>query len=402
MCGSSDLQLILGMAPTPPGDHYVTADKLGNAQPVYPLDLVMCGACGLAQLHDTVDPELLYRDYIYNTSISVGLVQHFDRYAESALQEVAPAAGSLVVDIGSNDGTLLKGFAKRRMRVLGVDPAREVARKATEAGLETLPTFFNSLVGAEIRRNRGPAAIVTANNVFANVDDLDDLMDGVRQLLAPDGAFVFETGYFPDLVRQRIIDNIYHEHLIYYSVKPLVKFFRRHGMELVTIYHESTKGGSIRGVVRLAARVNGASPGQLNELVDKETAGALDRPDALRLFAEGVETLKDDLITCVTDLRSQGRALAGYGASVGVTTLLYYFDLGDALSFMVDDNPARHGRFTPGHHIPVLPSSALYDRKPDEVVLLAWRYADPIMSKHEAYRRAGGHFISPLPEMSIA
>jgi hypothetical protein len=228
------------------------------------------------------------------------------------------------------------------------------------------------------------------------------LMEGIRQLIAPDGAFVFETGYFPDLVRQRIIDNVYHEHLTYYSVKPLVKFFARHGMELVTVHHEPTKGGSIRGVVRLAARAHGAPPGRLYELVDAETAGAFDRPDALRSFAESVEALKGDLVACVTDLRSQGRTLAGYGASVGVTTLLYYFDLGAALSFIVDDNPARHGRFTPGHHIAVLPSEALYERKPDDVVLLAWRYADPIVSKHDAYRRAGGHFIFPLPEMSTA
>jgi len=401
-CGSCDLQLILRMAPTPPGDHYVTAEKLRDPQPVYPMDVVMCGVCGLAQLPDVVDPELLYRDYIYKTSISLGLVDHFDRYAESVLAAVAPPLGSLVVDIGSNDGTLLKSFAKRGMRVLGVDPALEAARKAAEAGIETLPTFFSSSVGADIRRAHGPAAIVTANNVFANVDDLDDLVDGIRQLLATDGVFVFETGYFPDLVRQRIIDNIYHEHLTYYSVKPLIKFFNRHGMELLTVLHEATKGGSIRGFVRLAARSRGAlPPGKLHELVEQESVGGFDRPDTLRFFADAVEALKGELVGLVADLRAKGRVLAGYGASVGVTTLLYYFDLGEALSFIVDDNPARHGRFTPGHHIPVLPSSALYDRQSDDVVLLAWRYADPITSKHEAYRRTGGHFIVPLPEMSV-
>src|SRR4051812_29843298 len=247
MCGSGDLPLILGMTPTPPGDHYVSAAALNEPQPAYPLDLVMCATCGLAQLADVVDPELLYRDYIYNTSISLGLSQHFDRYAETVVGRTGTPAGSLVVDIGSNDGTLIRAFAARGMRVLGVDPAREQARTATEAGFETLPTFFSAALGGDLRRDRGPASIVTANNVFANVDDLDDLMNGVRQLLAPDGVFVFETGYFPDLVRQRIIDNIYQEHLSYYAVKPLVRFFARHGLELVSVDHEPTKGGSIRG-----------------------------------------------------------------------------------------------------------------------------------------------------------
>ena len=402
MCGSRDLHLVLGMTPTPPGDHYVSAAARSVPQPAYPLDLVMCAACGLAQLADVVDPELLYRDYIYNTSISLGLVQHFDRYAESVVARLDTPGASLVVDIGSNDGTLLRAFAARGCRVLGVDPARDVARKATEAGLETLPAFFSSALGAELGRERGPASIVTANNVFANVDDLDDLVDGIRQLLAPDGVFVFETGYFPDLVRQRIIDNIYQEHLSYYSVKPLMRFFARHGLELVSVDHEPTKGGSIRGFVRFAGKGAGRpGAGVLHDLARDETAGGFDRPEALRDFRDGVERLRRDLIALVADLRAKGRTVAGYGASVGVTTLLYYFDMGGQLGFVVDDNPVRHGLFSPGQHIPVLPSDALYDRRPDDVLVLAWRYAEPILKRHEAFRRAGGRFIVPLPEIAL-
>ena len=401
MCGSHDLHLILRMAPTPPGDHYVTAAQLDAPQPVYPMDLVMCGNCALAQLPDVVDPELLYRDYIYNTSISLGLVQHFDRYSAAVLDRVVPAAKSLVVDIGSNDGTLLKGFKSRGMTVLGVDPAREAGRMANEAGLETLSTFFTSELGAQLKSERGPAAIVTANNVFANVDNLDDLVAGIRALLAPEGVFVFETGYFPDLVRHSVIDNIYHEHLSYYSVTPLQKFFPRHGMKLVAVDHEPTKGGSIRGFVQLEGASKPIAPGQLRELLDAETAGGLDRPEGLRGFTDRIEALKRDVIALVADLRKQGRTVAGYGASVGVTSLLYYFDLGASLPFLVDDNPIRHGRFTPGHHIPVLPSDALYDRKPDDVLLLAWRYAEPITKRHARFTNGGGRFILPLPEISF-
>jgi SAM-dependent methyltransferase len=402
MCGSRDLQTLLEMTPTPPGDHYVTATAVNEPQPAYPLTLAMCGACGLAQLPDVVDPEILYRDYIYNTSISLGLVQHFDRYAEAVSQRVGAVSGSLMIDIGSNDGTLLGAFARRGFRVLGVDPAREVARKATEAGLETVPNFFTAAMAADLRRERGAASIITANNVFANVDNLDDLMDGVRQLLAPDGVFVFETGYFPDLVRQRIIDNIYQEHLSYYAVKPLLKFFPRHGMELVAVDHEPTKGGSIRGFVRPAGvHQPHWGNGTLHELTQQETEGGFDRPEELQGFAEGVERLRDELRTLVTDLCARGRTIAGYGASVGVTTLLYYFDMGKILSFVVDDNPVRHGRFTPGQHLPVLASDALYERRPDDVLVFAWRYAEPIMRRHEAYRHNGGRFILPLPEISV-
>ena len=287
------------------------------------------------------------------------------------------------------------------MRVLGVDPAREVARTATASGLETVNAFFNATVADDLCRDHGQAAIVTANNVFANVDDLHDFIDGIRRLLAPDGVFVFETGYFPDLVRHSIIDNIYQEHLSYYSVKPLQQFFPRHGMELVAVEHEPTKGGSIRGFVQLAGRSSRLSPGGLAELVEQETAEGVDRPETLRHFSERIDALRGNLVTLVDDLGSRGRTLAGYGASVGVTTLLYYFDLGHALSFLVDDNPVRHGRFTPGHHIPVLPSDALYERKPDDVLLLAWRYAEPIMHRHAAYRQAGGRFILPLPEITV-
>jgi SAM-dependent methyltransferase len=402
MCDSADLAILLELAPTPPGDHYVTADVLHLPQPVYPMTLMMCGRCGLAQLPDVVDPEILYRDYIYNTSISLGLVQHFDGYAEAVLARTGVPPQSLVVDIGSNDGTLLGAFQRRGMCVLGVDPACEAARRATAAGLETVNAFFTAALADELRRDRGAAAIVTANNVFANVDDLHDFIAGVRRLLAPDGTFVFETGYFPDLVRHSIIDNIYQEHLSYYSVKPLQRFFPRHGLQLVAVEHEPTKGGSIRGFVRLADDHRARTDDTVSRRVEQEAAEGFDRADRLQYFSDRIQRLRGKLVRLVGDLRARERTVAGYGASVGVTTLLYYFDLGGALSFLVDDNTVRHGRFTPGHHIPVLSSDALYSRRPDDILLLAWRYAQPIMQKHAAYRQAGGRFILPLPEITVA
>src|SRR5262249_21056896 len=285
------------------------------------------------------------------------------------------------VDIGSNDGTLLRAFQNRGMRVLGIDPAREQARRATESGVETVNAFFNAALAAELRKDRGPASIITANNVFANIDDLHGFMEGVRALLAPDGAFVFETGYFPDLVTGHIIDNIYHEHLSYYSVKPLQRFFKRHGMNLVRVDHEPTKGGSIRCFV-VQHDLSAPPSVPMQQLIKNETEGGFDRPERQIDFGKKIEGLRDMLVRRIADLKAQNRTVAGYGASVGVTTLLYYFDLGQSLSFLADDNPVRHGRFSPGNHIPVLPSQSLYDRRPDDVLLLAWRYEEPIRKRH--------------------
>ncbi len=184
LCGSTDRELVLPLVPTPVGEGYATADRLSDVQPCYPMDLFMCRACGHAEFPDVINPEILYRNYLYQTSVSLGLVEHFRGYADEVVRLVKPAAGSLVIDIGSNDGSLLKFFKGHALRVLGVDPAQEIARGATEAGVETLPDFFTLDLARKIRRERGPATLITANNVFANIDGLVDVAAGIRELLA--------------------------------------------------------------------------------------------------------------------------------------------------------------------------------------------------------------------------
>jgi len=399
MCDSARLEVVMRCEPTPCGDHYVPQGRLDEPQPRYPMDVALCLDCALVQLPDVVNPELLYREYIYNTSISLGLSEHFDRYAARLAEWSGAAPGSLVVDIGSNDGTLLRSFKARGFTVLGVDPARDQARRANASGVTTENAFFTEALARDLRAARGPAAIVTANNVFANVDDLRDLAAGIRVLLAPDGVFTFETGYVADLVRHSVIDNIYHEHLSYYGAIPLQAFFARVGLELIDIEHVETKGGSLRGMVQLAGGPRPANRYAIDRLVRAEQAEGFDRPDAYRAFAGRMDAVRQDLRRRLAAVKRSGTTIAGYGASVGVTTLLYYYGLDEYLDYLVDDNPARHGLYTPGQHLPVLPSAVLADRRPDLVVLLAWRYADPIMRRHEAYRTAGGRFIIPLPSV---
>jgi SAM-dependent methyltransferase len=388
------------LTPTPVGDAYVSVEHLNDVQETYPIELFLCRGCGLAQLLDVVNPEVLYSNFIYTTSISLGLVDHFQRYADNVLGRVHPPEESLVIDIGSNDGTLLRFFKERGLRVLGVDPAREIARDATASGIETLPTLFTTDLARTIRQTYGPAAIVTANHTFANVDDSAELIEGIRTLLAPDGAFVFETGYLVDLLQNGLFDNIYHEHLCYFSIKPLESFFRRHGMELVDVERLPVKGGAVRGVVQRTGGNSCVSP-SVGELITLETRLGVDHADPFTILATRIDTAKNRLTHLLLDLRAQGKLIAGYGASVGVTTLIYHFGLGDVLSFLVDDNPTKHHTFSPGHHIPVYSSPVLYERNPDFVLILAWRYAEPIATKHQTYIDQGGHFIIPWPELEV-
>jgi SAM-dependent methyltransferase len=390
----------LQLAPTPIADDYVPADRVDEVQEVYPLDLYLCRSCGHVQLLDVVDPEALFGEYVYVTSVSLGLVEHFRRYADELIRRMNLPQGALVVDIGSNDGTLLRFFQEGGMRVLGVDPAREIARQATESGIETLPTYFTFELARKIRQERGSAAVITANNVFAHVDDLADMTEGIRALLAGDGVFVFEVSYLVDIVQKFLFDTVYHEHLCYHTVKPLDFFFSRRGMQLIDVQRIRTKGGSLQGIAQLAGGPWPVLPSVAEHVALEERLG-FDRPETFKAFATTINGVKAQLLNLLRDLDAQGKTIAGYGASATVTTLLYHFDLGGVLDFIVDDNPRKHNKFSPGHHIPVFSPEALCEREADYVLILAWNYAEPIMKKHQTFVDQGGHFIVPLPEVRV-
>jgi SAM-dependent methyltransferase len=400
LCGSRNLQLVLSLAPTPIADDYVAADHLAETQEHFPLDLALCKDCGHTQLLDAVNPDLLFRNYTYRTSVSLGLVDHFRKVAERLIEQLQIGPGSLVVEIGSNDGSMLRFFKDRGATVLGVDPATGIAAAATASGIETIPKFFTPDLAARVRRERGPARLVIANNVFAHADALGAIADGIRELLAPEGIFVFEVSYMVDIVEKMLWDTIYHEHLCYHAVKPLENFFRLHAMQLVDVERIPTKGGSIRGI---AQRKDGPRPvaPAVCELMDLEARIKFGEAQTFLDFAAKIQALKRQLLDLLAGLRAQGKTVAGYGASATVTTLLHHFDLGDKLDFIVDDNAVKQGTYSPGHHIPVLAPLALLDRRPDYVVILAWAYAEPIVKKNQTYLERGGHFIVPLPRNRI-
>ena len=397
LCHSRNLELVLKLTPTPLADSYL---RVKEEQPVFPLDLFLCRECGFAQLLEVVQPQHIYLDYIYETVSSLGLVEHFDHYAAEVLGRIRPPAGALVIDVGSNDGTLLKSYQKRGMKVLGVDPAREIAARATAAGVETLAEFLTVPVARRIRQERGPAAIVSANNVIANIDDLDEIAAAIRELLAPDGVFVFESYYLGDLVQNMVFDFIYHEHISSFAVKPVALFFQRHGLELVDVLRVPTKGGSLRYTVQRAGGPRPVAP-IVGELLALEARQGLDQPEMFRAFNARIERAKADTLAVLHRLKAEGKSVAGYGASATTTTLIYHFGMGGLVDYLVDDYPAKQGTFSPGLHLPVLPSEALYERKPAAVVVMAWRYYEPIMRRHRKYSEQGGQFIVPMPELKI-
>lgn len=380
LCDSPDLELIISFTPTPPGDQYLREPR---PQPCYPLDLMSCRSCGAVQLADTVDPALIYTDYLYTTSISPGLGQHFNQYAASVLERVAQASGSLVVDIGSNDGTLLRAFQRFGHRVRGIDPASAIAAQASAAGIPTTCAWFTTETARAFREAYGPAAVVTANHVMANVADLHDFIEGVKELLAPNGTFVFETGYWPAIASGNLVDTIEHEHIHYFAVVPLVQFFARHGLDLVAVEKQPTKGGSLRGYVR-----------HLGEPLLDDSVGRFMREEcahAIDLVAKADEWNDHPQLVAM-----EGQRIVGYGSAVGSTMLCHHFGYGNVLKELWDDNTTRHGMFSPGFHLPVVPPNS---STPDRIVILAWRYAEMIMAAHPEHK---GKWIIPLPTLRFA
>lgn len=401
LCGSPELEEVLKLQPTPPANAFVAAELVGTEQPVFPLDVFFCASCGHVQLLDVVDPKILFENYVYVSGTSPVFVKHFENYANDILGRFQPPEGSLVVDIGSNDGTLLSFFQKAGHKVLGVDPAKDIAARATENGIETRCDFFTDELAQSVKQTHGPAHVISANNVFAHADDLTGIVNGVRELLAPNGVFVFEVSYLVDVFEKTLFDTIYHEHVAYHSVNPLKAFFASNGMELISADRIDSHGGSLRGVAQLAGAGRSAQ-GSVSNLIKLEASLGLDRAETLKDFGRKIEDIKNQLTNILHHLKAEGKTIAGFGAPAKATTLMYHFGIGpDLIDFIVDDSPLKQNLFAPGLHIPVLPSAAIYDKKPDAVVILAWNFAEPIMANHQQYLDNGGQFIVPLPMVSV-
>jgi len=390
----------LHLSSTPLANDFVDSSRLNEKQPVFPLKLSFCNNCYHTQLKDVVDPTLLYENYIYVSGTSNTFVKHFEEYANYAIQEFDLDNEAFVVDIGSNDGTLLKSFKERGLKVLGVDPAKNISDNANQNGIPTLNSFFDNDVSNQIQSQYGKADLVVANNVFAHIDDLDEATIAIEDLLMEEGVFIFEVSYLKDVVSKNLFDTIYHEHLSYHSLTPLISFFRKFGMEVIDAIKVPTHGGSIRVSVK---KKNGAHEirQSVNTMILNEQSSGMKHYRFVESLGSKISDIKSNLSSILNKANKAGLTISGYGAPAKATTLLYELDLHHHISYIVDDNPLKQGTYTPGAHIPVVDSNTMRANPTDYMVILAWNFAEPIMANNKMYRENGGNFIVPLPDLSV-
>ena len=400
LCDSINLEQVLELTPTPPADSYIPAEQLGTLQEVMPLDLYLCSECGQTQLGYVIDAEEVYLNYLYETSSTLGLGEHFQSCATTIMEKFQPRKGGLVIDIGSNDGCLLGYFKEFGMSVIGIDPMPGIAEKASQNGIPTMSDFFSEEFASELVTKYGAASIITSNNLVADTDDLKSFIRGIRSLMNEDSIFFFETFYLLLQIQNHVWDFTYHEHYSYLTVGPLQEFFKTMGMEIIDVETNLTKGGSMRCTLQLCKGAREVST-TVQYFIDREISAGVQTTGAFNKYQERINNSKCDYLELVTKLKEEGNCLVGYGASATSTTLMYHYEMEGTLDYLVDDFDAKHNLFSPGMHVPVYPSDEIYKRKPDYIVILAWRYYEKIINRHQKFLDEGGHFIVPLPELTI-
>jgi len=370
-------------------------------EPCWPLEWVFCPGCGLAQIIETIDPETLFREYVYFSSVSDALLEHSRAHVHALCAERALGPTHQVVEIASNDGYLLQYFAHAGVPVLGIEPARNIAAVARERGIPTRCEFFDAELARTLRDEGVRADVILANNVLAHVPDLNGFVEGIATLLAPGGIAELEVPWLLDLVDRLAFDTIYHEHLCYFSVHALQAVFERHALVLTDVKHLAVHGGSIRVRVEPAQSAPLASA-TVSDFLTRERDRDLHRFEAFADFAERVGALCDALRARVAALKADGQRIVAYGASAKGTTLLSTCGIGaETLDYVVDRSVAKQGLYTPGAHLLVRPPEVLLEDQPDYALLLTWNFADEILDQQAEYRRQGGQFIVPIPEVRI-
>lgn len=372
------------------------------AEAMYPLAVSGCPTCGLVQLNYVVPAEQLYRDYIYVSSTSEGVSAHAGRLAEWLIAQYGWTASNLVVEVASNDGTVLQAFKSRGVRVLGVEPARNIAAVATAAGIPTIAEFFNGESAETVLRDHGRASAILGRHVFAHVDDVHEFVEAVKRCLSNDGVFLIEVPYLGDFLEKLEFDTIYHEHLSYVSLGAMEYLCRQHDMELVDVEPISLHGGSV--VIHMRRKALGARPSErLVRMLKKERESGITNPKRLARFAGDVKAWKAQFEALIDRLQNEGASLIGYGAAAKANTLMCYCpSAAKVLSYILDRSVHKQGRYTPGTHIRVEPIERwMNGPRPTHMVLLAWNFKDEIMSQMKPFSDAGGRFVVPIPDPRV-
>lgn len=396
VCNSNDLTPFLDLGVTPLANKFLTEKERKVPEPAYPLRVSFCGGCSHVQLSEVVPPIEMFEDYLYVSSASDTLRDHLYELSDIMHERRRLGANDLVIDIGCNDGTLLKGFGRFAVRTLGVDPAKNLAELERDSGIERYVGLFGSTSGGEIADRWGRAALITATNTFPHIPDLHDFMLGIDKALARGGAFVVEAHYLMDMIDQGAFDTIYHEHVSYWSLGPMIRLFGQHGFEVVDAERMPLHHGQLRITVQ---RKGDRAPGPgVQHILDAEEERGLGYLDTFQRFAEQTLHVKERLTNMLDELRGDGARVVGYGAPAKGNTLLSYLAIGpNRIEYIVDRSPLKQGLYTPGSHIPIVPVERLLQDQPDAVVLFAWNFVDEVLRQQAEYCRRGGRFIVPIP-----
>jgi SAM-dependent methyltransferase len=397
ICSSNNLELILDLGKQPPSNAFIKKEDLKKFEDKFPLRLYLCKKCYLLQLLDIVDKEILFHKYLYLTSASKPIVNHFKNYAFDVYEEfLKKSKNPLIIEIGSNDGSLLKEFKKLGTNVLGIEPAKNIAKIASEAGITTENTFLNYDIAKKISLEK-KASIVIGNNVFGHVDDLKEFMKCIKILSKKKGIFIFEVPYLVDLIQKLEFDTVYHEHLSYFSLIPLMKLMDEFNLEIFDVKKQKVHGGTIR--VFVSEKNNYKKTVNLKKIIEFEKEFGINEVQTYQKFSENVKELKNQIQKKLLKFKKEGKIIFGYGAPAKGNVLLNYCNIGtEFLDYIIDTTPLKQGLYTPGMHIPVIMNETHSDNASQQIaLLLAWNYKESIINKEKEFLKSGGKFLVPIP-----
>lgn len=400
LCSSLDVELVVKLEPIPPQEMYF--DNANQARKVerFPVDVYMCKSCGHVQQLDILNSKALWNDYTYHSAEAKGMVDHFKELATQIINTYKTPTGTLVIDIGSNDGSLLKPFKEKGFRVLGVDPAKEIAEVATASGILTIPELFTEKLAHEIKDQYGLASVITAFNSYAHADNLEDLTLGIRYLLKDDGVFIFEVQYLLDVVQKMLVGTIFHEHMSHHSLTPLKLFLERVGFTIIKVSRVNIQHGSLIGIAMKTD--NAKKPDKsVDDLLELEENEKLCLLSSMERFNDRLIMIRKEVKNLVSEWKENHFSVAGYGAARSGQTLISQFGFEGVIEYIFDDNRDKIYKYPAGDGIQVIPSDELYKRKPDIVIILAWVHSQRIIDEHQNFLNDGGHFVVLSPELGI-
>lgn len=402
ICKSVKLYRFLDLGTMPIPNGFLKKEDLKKIENKYELACHICENCGLVHLTNVVSPEIMFSNYLYVTAQAKSMLNNLTHLAYQTYKDFKLDKSSLVCDIGSNDGSLLSLFKNLDTRVVGIDPAKNLAKTASENGIPTEAKLFGLKTAKIIKEKYGPAKVITALNVIAHIDNLHDVLSGVSHFLSEDGYFITEFPYFLDLMKNSEFDTIYHEHLSYFSLKPWLHLISKYDFEIVGIQRRRIHGGSIRIIHQRKGLKKNTTKKTVDYLLSlEERSGLYDKQTCIE-FALEVMNLKTELLKLLKDLKKQKKRIVGYGAAAKGNVLTNFFGIDTAiLDYIIDSTPLKLGLYTPGMHIPIKPEEKLLSDMPDFTLILAWNFADEIMEKQREYAKNGGKFIIPIPKIRI-